>query len=509
MLDNKVILSVKTINGKVNLRAQQKKINMTVLPPQLTLTDVERAEEAANIAMSWAQSTESPDGQDDQASPTGKTRSAKSWALSVKQDAENASVAAVSAATSEANSANSALAAENIKKDVEEIAGNLGDPVIEVSENAGTITVKNSLGKTITFKVVKTVNGNAPDGSGNVDVSGNDENTIETLIKSEPDYYQRMSLPLANKQNITIKAGTKININNKAYIGNSDVVLNLSNVGSANTVKGKDVYIYACQPNTAESTEPVFVLSVNKAVPDGYTSQNSRKIGGFHCLCADVGVIDGHPLSGYVAGDILPASVWDLIHRPRSSPEGMVYVDGANIWMDIYLNSWDGAELVSLNNGNVADGKSTKPWHGEAMIEQLMMQKKRLPWRAEFQIAAKGSNEQTTIAGSADPITTGGHLDSAGRRIISNCGIEDACGTLWQWTMDLCPASGNNWAEDVYNEIVDDRCYGNVRGKLCRLVVGGAWGDSVNCGSRSVSCNYVSAEVQAYISARGVSEPLS
>lgn len=130
MLDNKVILSVKTINGKVNLRAQQKKINMTVLPPQLTLTDVERAEEAANIAMSWAQSTESPDGQDDQASPTGKTRSAKSWALSVKQDAENASVAAVSAATSEANSANSALAAENIKKDVEEIAGNLGDPVM-------------------------------------------------------------------------------------------------------------------------------------------------------------------------------------------------------------------------------------------------------------------------------------------------------------------------------------------------------------------------------------------
>ena len=510
MSDNKVVLSVNPAAGTINLQArQQKTIKMTALPPQLTLSDVERAEQAANIAMNWAQSTESPDGQDDQDSPTGKTRSAKSWALGVKTDAQNALVAATNAAASESNAVKSAADAEAAKKDVEQIVENLGNPVVEVSENGGVITVKNSLGEIITFKVVKTVNEIEPDGNGNVNVSGDDDNAVEALIKSDPNFYQRISLPGTNKKSITIKAGTKININNNAYIGTSDVILNLSNIGSADAVKGKDVYIYACQPNTVESTEPVFVLSMNDTSPDGYTLQNSRKIGGFHCLCADVGTISGHSLSGYVAGDILPASVWDLLHRPKSAPEGMVYVYAANIWMDIYLNSWNGTELLSVNNGEAVDGKSAKPWHGEAILEQLMTQNKRLPWRAEFQIAAKGSNEQTTIKGSADPVTTGGHVDTANRRIISNFGIEDACGAFWQWTMDLCPVSGNYWAEDVYDEIVDDRCYGNVRGKLRRLVVGGAWGDSVNCGSRSVSCDYVSAEVQAYISARGVSEPLS
>jgi len=51
----------------------------------------------------------------------------------------------------------------------------------------------------------------------------------------------------------------------------------------------------------------------------------------------------------------------------------------------------------------------------------------------EFQAIAAGSNEETNIAGSADPVTTGGHLDTAGRRMISNIGCEDCCGVLWQW----------------------------------------------------------------------------
>lgn len=71
MSGNKVILGIKPKNT----------VNMKALPPSLTLTDVERAEQAANIAMAWAQSSESPDGEADADSPTGKTQSAKSWAL--------------------------------------------------------------------------------------------------------------------------------------------------------------------------------------------------------------------------------------------------------------------------------------------------------------------------------------------------------------------------------------------------------------------------------------------
>lgn len=97
MSGNKVILKIKPRN----------KINMQVLPPSLSLTDVERAENAANIAMAWAQDDESPDGENDTDSPTGKTQSSKSWASNAKNDALSAAASASAAATSETNAANS------------------------------------------------------------------------------------------------------------------------------------------------------------------------------------------------------------------------------------------------------------------------------------------------------------------------------------------------------------------------------------------------------------------
>ena len=49
------------------------------------------------------------------------------------------------------------------------------------------------------------------------------------------------------------------------------------------------------------------------------------------------------------------------------------------------------------------------------------------------------------IAGSNDPGTTGGHKDTAGRRMISNYGVEDCCGVLWQWTKDCFEAMSVSW----------------------------------------------------------------
>lgn len=97
MSGNKVIFNIKPKN----------KINMEVLPPSLSLTDVERAENAANVAMAWAQDAGSPDGENDTDSPTGKTQSSKSWALNAKNNALSAAASASAAATSETNAANS------------------------------------------------------------------------------------------------------------------------------------------------------------------------------------------------------------------------------------------------------------------------------------------------------------------------------------------------------------------------------------------------------------------
>lgn len=131
-------------------------------------------------------------------------------------------------------------------------------------------------------------------------------------IKDKSNYFSRDSLFTSNKTSIVIPKNMRININGEAYISTHNVTLNTSTLGE--NLAGKDAYIYAL---AGSGTEPDFVLSLNSTVPTGYTAENSRKIGGFHCLCKDVGIIKGHALSGYVAGDILPATRWDLLHRPK------------------------------------------------------------------------------------------------------------------------------------------------------------------------------------------------
>lgn len=328
-----------------------------------------------------------------------------------------------------------------------------------------------------------------------------------SCIKNNPVYYNRDQLFYSNKTNITIPKNLKINIDGECYISTINKVLQLSTVDTPQNLSGKDVYIYACKPQDISSTEPIFVLSLNSTVPTGYTASSSRKIGGFHCLCKDVGVIEGHTLSGYVTGDILPASIWDLLHRPKGDSEGLAYDEVSECWLSIYHLSWDGTKLVSVYNGVIADGASTKKWHGEAFIEQLMNQKMRLPWRHEFQMAAKGSNEGTSIKNAADPNTTGGHVDSNNRRMISNIGLEDCCGCSWQWAMDLGFAGGSGWNDSVYNSNVDSQRYGQSYGTLYRLLLGARWDDGSHCGSRSVNCIFGSSYVASGYSARGASEP--
>jgi hypothetical protein len=324
-------------------------------------------------------------------------------------------------------------------------------------------------------------------------------------IKNNPNYYNRDELFTTNKTTVTIPKDLKININGNCYISTINKSLQLSTVDTPANLAGKDVYIYACEPTSG--TEPIFVLSLNSTVPTGYTANNSRKIGGFHCLCKDVGVIEGHTLSGYVTGDILPATRWDLLHRPKGEPEGFAYEELTDCWIAIYLPSWDGTKLVSVYNGVIADGASTKKWHGEAFYEQFAKQGMRLVWRHEFQMGAKGSNEQTNIQGSSDPNTTGGHVDTAGRRMISNIGLEDCCGVLWQFAMDLGFAGGSGWINSVYNSSVDDRSYGQTYGTLYRLRLGADWSSGGYSGSRSAACDHSSASVHVINSARSTSEP--
>ena len=274
---------------------------------------------------------------------------------------------------------------------------------------------------------------------------------------------------------------------------------------------GKDFYIYAVTKNDSYH----LALCANSTVPLGYTAENSRKIGGFHCLCKDVGTISGHTLSGYKQGDILPASVWDLSHRPKSEPEGMVYVDGLDLWVDIYLASYTGStkdytiKLVSKYGAITADGTSAEKFHCYKFEQVFGEQKKRLLYQREFIVASVGSNQATNVKGSADVTTTGGFVDTAGRRMISNYGIEDMCGNLWQWGADTGSAyTGNASYGNAFDANDRPDIKGQWYGGVFRPLLGGAADYGAVCGSRA--SNWTNGALYLYWSCggRGASEPL-
>ncbi len=356
-------------------------------------------------------------------------------------------------------------------------------------------------------------------GEGEYYTGANVNKYIKLQMASAPSCYKRPSLFTIAKTTITIPKDTWVNINNTGYISESDTTLNLSTVGTASARKGKDVYVYACVPSSG--TAPTFVLSLNSTVPTGYTATNSRKIGGFHCLCAGVGTISGHTLSGYAEGDALPNSQWDLLHRAQSDNEGMVWIPEINRWVDIYLDSVSNSKLVSVYGGTIADGASSTAFNGEKFVEWLGLVKKKPLNRQQFMVAMKGSNEGTNINGFSDPGTTGGHVDTASRRMISNYGLEDGCGVLWQWLDDIFEHYPNStWSSDnfylsgyswqnksVYNETYDSQQYGSCYGLVRRLRAGGGWGNGSYCGSRSGDCNSLSSNGYSSYGVRGSSEP--
>ena len=362
--------------------------------------------------------------------------------------------------------------------------------------------------------------------TGNVDIQAfiNQFNALNTKFEeiTKSVDYQRKDLFTPNKTSITLHP-LQVKVNDVIYTLQSDLTLQLSTVGTGANLAGKNVYIYACTPKVENQVAPDFVLSLNSTVPDSYTAETSRKIGGFHCLCKSVGTISGHTLSGYVIGDILPLSAWDLIHRPVSNPEAMVYIKEINKWVDIYLAGLSGTTLINEYGATTADGSSSPGYHSEKFVEEFALQYKRPLYRREFQVVAKGSNEMTSIQGSADPNTTGGHVDTAGRRMISNYGLEDCCGALWQWGADEYDCyngngvswssanfylSGYSWqSKSVYNSAYDSQQYGSCDGLLRRVLLGGFLDHSSSCGSRCAHCAAFASYGFSDCGSRGLSEP--
>lgn len=275
-----------------------------------------------------------------------------------------------------------------------------------------------------------------------------------------------------------------IKIGSNWFMATSNVELDTAtDLDTGAIAAGTDYYIYALNNSGALD----FNISANTTHPSGYTTNTSKKLGGFHTLCANVGTIAGHDLTGYTANNILPKSIWDLQHRPMSAPAGMVYDESSNIWVDIYLASGTGTSTASANGGTISDNQCWLDFvdDGHAVKKQLLTDE-------QFQSIAAGSNEETNIAGSADPGTTGGHSDTATRRMISDIGCEDCAGAMYQWIQTPAAKLDDGTLVGWYNlpgakggfYTYGDNKYGNTQ-----LVAGGSWNDGVDCGSRCRNAN--------------------
>lgn len=324
----------------------------------------------------------------------------------------------------------------------------------------------------------------------------NGEGAIENMALDDFKAWNSPFILFEDKKVLRVKEGTLIrlvtNSDIRYFRRTSDLVVDVTTIldTGATLQNGKDYYVYLV-PSGATGVE--LKVSLNSTYPDGYTADNSRKIGGFHTECANVGVISGHPLSGWLAGDILPASVWCLNHRPYSSPEGMVFISELNVWADIYLQSGTGTSTKSAYGATVT---ASRAWVDHA--DDMFKVGKTLLTSAEFSCAAEGSNQLTNILGSVapNPKTAGGHVDTASRRMISNYGLEECCGYLWQMLDHPSANGGSAWSALPGNK-------GQIYGASYIMLAGGNWDTGSYCGSR---CRYAAlgpASVCDSLGARG------
>lgn len=213
----------------------------------------------------------------------------------------------------------------------------------------------------------------------------------------------------------------------------------------------------------------------------------------------DVGTVP-HTLAGFVAGDILPESVFCEGFKPIAystgyiNAMGMVYDCDTGKAIDIYLQSGMGASTATVF-GATYIGSRQQQNHQDDMrqVGKLLISDD------EFSSAALGSNERTVMQGATDQATVGGHVDTAGKRMVSFIGCEEMCGYLWQWTRDVSANGGSEVS--TYDGQAN---FGQTYGVSYVLLAGGSWGDGTASGSRCRANNFTRSSVFAF-GGRGVS----
>lgn len=285
--------------------------------------------------------------------------------------------------------------------------------------------------------------------------------------------------------NFTIQTATTLYIE---VNGTVRTIASATSVTMPTATTGTDYAIWAKTDGTLEATS-------NHTSPP---TANARKVGGFHYAA-------GGNATGQSGGNTTPQineySFWDLKWKPAcNDPRGMALVaDG--FWVDIYLANTDcDTNGTSKYNVTMADGSSppkvpTKfggngsttygslTWFESCELASAYG--KRLLTQREFMAMAYGTTEASSV-GSDQGSTI---LNAA---YTSKWGVMQSSGVLWVWGDDRAgPFAGASW-----NANTDGR--GSEYNAPNAVLLGGAWGDGSDSGSRcstwddSASASYAS-----------------
>ncbi len=313
-----------------------------------------------------------------------------------------------------------------------------------------------------------------------------------------PGVFNQYMTVNAAKTGVTIKQDTIIPLKSgtiwKAYLFSADT--DVTTLDSGVLTLGTNYYVYLCDNATDAG---LLLLSANSTAPVGYTTSNSRKIGGFHYGRVRNSITIGDVTSGAV----VPNSVWDLLCRPKCDPDGMVKIN-ENLWCDIYLASVDEAVTFAAGNGSqILTGSCKSVYNavlltgteglcGYNFIELARRSGKRLLSLAEWLQLAHGSpqgnNADNLNAWSATTNVARANTGSVANA-ISLLNVVDCVGNVLEWLDEFSIRQDTtvwNWY-DVMPGMNVGQLYSPNNMGLVQLIAGGYWSNGVYAGSRGVN----------------------
>ena len=280
-----------------------------------------------------------------------------------------------------------------------------------------------------------------------------------------------------------------------------DLVINVEeylDTGSTLT-NGKDYSIFLV-PDGEKNV--AIKISLNKTAPVGYDTVNTRRIGGFHTECKDVGTVqNGNAMNGWLAGDIIPNSVWTLWHKPLiASPSGARYVPERDAWKTIYSQS--GTLENTVFEYGATTTRSRSAWDHEVDLGLVGWE---FPTSIDFTISELGIVPLKAVNGKAESscTTAGGWVNENNIRMVTSGGDESTCGGLWTILQEYGPCGGSGWNTSGVNSITSPRQYGSIN----RFLGGGAWAYSGYAGPSSRYGANSALDTRASVGARGWSRP--